>query len=208
MALLREGVAPEQRGGNPVAGEASVAGPPAEGVRDSAHEAKFAAIREDIEKSIPSEDKEDYDRVFVAAQRMLYSPDTKHVLIEALDNIKESDQPAEALADEVISLFHLINKQSNEKATVEAFLFAGIPVMTLFLGDGIVSHGLDASQEFLGQASEILMGRLMKEAGVPVEGEEPGTPGLPGGEPPAPPSLIAGAAPPGGAGIPPGGVGG
>lgn len=130
---------------------------------------KLAAIREQIEQKIPQEMKHDYDKVYVSAQRLMFAEKTHPLLLESLDDIKSSNDPAGAVADEVVSILKIIKSESQETANDEAIIAAAIPLMTLILEFGEKSHGIDVTDNLIAMAAKETIARLMQESGVTPE---------------------------------------
>jgi hypothetical protein len=104
-----------------------------------------------IEAKIEPEMRKDYDRIMVAAMKILFSDQTHHLLVIAAEKIK-AGSPQEipkTVAKISAGIIGLIDKELKGKVPVPPSFYAVITIMCHVL-EYLQATGLDASNELIG----------------------------------------------------------
>lgn len=119
-----------------------------------------------IEAKVPQELRATFQRVVLAGEKVMYSPQSHDMMIKQL---KSSDNPAEAAGEGVAKLFAILLNQS--KGTLN--MRAAIPAMTVLLCDVLdfmeKSMGVQVTPQLLAAATKEMGSSLLQIMGVTPE---------------------------------------
>lgn len=140
-----------------------------------------------IEAKVPPELRNTYQRIILAGEKVMYSPQTHQMMLKQM---KSNPNPAEAAGEGIAKLFAILLKES--KGTLN--MKAAIPAMTVLLCEalGFMEEAgmVQVTDQLLADATREMGSAVLQVMGITPDklrtmmaqrGGQPGAPAQPGG---------------------------